>query len=431
MDEIPPEPPHPADDGPPPRPAVPAGQRACDDWSATTYDPARVAPSALLRDLGGAHQALQAELLAAYLDTLEWGGTVATDGMSPDDLLHLQAGVDRSTVGLLRTAAANRRRLPASVDATVHGVLTLQELAQVARTTSRVGRGAALARIDAEVARTAGRRAAGGAVEPGPVRLARWMVADVLHDPDRAAEDEDRELDRNRLVAQLTTDGRGRITADLDAEAITTVMGAVEAAAGPPRPDLPRPAQLAEGLLALASTSGSAPPRRPRLVATIDVADATAAVAGTLRAALVQDAPVLSARLADLLSDNAQLLVQVTDGRNPLAELKDADEVPAATRRAVRARDRGCRFPGCDAPEDWCDVHHLTPRAAGGTHEPTNLALGCRRHHRLVHRQRWRPRLDPRTASITWTRDNPDGTTTVLTSHPHDRRSTGNEVAAA
>ena len=35
-------------------------------------------------------------------------------------------------------------------------------------------------------------------------------------------------------------------------------------------------------------------------------------------------------------------------------------------RRALAARDRGCSFPGCDRPPDWCETHHVTPWVDGG-----------------------------------------------------------------
>jgi len=433
MDEIPPVPPHPADDDPPPRrdrSDEPDGRRTRDDWAdpdrAPDRTPATTAPSALLRDLGDAHQALQAELLAAYLETMDWGGTPAADGMTPDQLLVLQAGVDRATVALLRAAARNRRRLPSVLRATLERTLTLNELATIARTTSRLPRGAHLARIDARVAAAAIARDDGRPLDAGPVRLARWLTREALRElagADRDDAADDAQLERNRVTARLDLEGRGQLLADLDPEAFTLLLGAIEDAAGPPRPDTARPRQLAEGLLALATgaDAGAGSGRRVRrqVVATLDLTAATAAIAGTWRTPLAQAAPTLTARVADLLADGSDLLVQLTDGRNPLAELRDAAEVPAATRRAVLARDGGCRFPGCAAPPGWTDVHHLRPRAAGGTHEPENLAALCRRDHRRLHRQGWQARLDPTTAVLTWTRDNPDGTTTVLTSAAH------------
>ena len=52
-------------------------------------------------------------------------------------------------------------------------------------------------------------------------------------------------------------------------------------------------------------------------------------------------------------------------------------------RRALEARDRHCRFPGCRMTR-FTDGHHLTPWPKGRT-DLDNLCLLCRFHHRLVH----------------------------------------------
>ena len=49
----------------------------------------------------------------------------------------------------------------------------------------------------------------------------------------------------------------------------------------------------------------------------------------------------------------------------------------------IRARDLGCRFPGCDKPAEVCDIDHTIPWEAGGPTHPSNCALLCRAHHLL------------------------------------------------
>ena len=58
--------------------------------------------------------------------------------------------------------------------------------------------------------------------------------------------------------------------------------------------------------------------------------------------------------------------------------------VQPALRRALEARDRGCRFPGC-SHERWLDAHHVVHWADGGETSLGNTLLLCSRHHRLLH----------------------------------------------
>jgi 5-methylcytosine-specific restriction endonuclease McrA len=69
----------------------------------------------------------------------------------------------------------------------------------------------------------------------------------------------------------------------------------------------------------------------------------------------------------------------------PLDVGRRTDVVPPAIRRALIVRDEGCRFPGCDRPQSWCDAHHVVHWADGGPTSLANLALLCRRHHHAVH----------------------------------------------
>ncbi|HUB42360.1 MAG TPA: HNH endonuclease, partial [Streptosporangiaceae bacterium] len=99
----------------------------------------------------------------------------------------------------------------------------------------------------------------------------------------------------------------------------------------------------------------------------------------------------------------------------PLDILTAADTIPLHLRKAVRRRDRHCRFPGCDVPAAGCEVHHVQPRKDGGAHALTNLTLLCRFHHLVaIHRWGWVFTLHP---DGTTTAVSPDGSKT-LHSHP-------------
>jgi len=58
-------------------------------------------------------------------------------------------------------------------------------------------------------------------------------------------------------------------------------------------------------------------------------------------------------------------------------------------RRALAARDGGCRFPDCDRPPSWTEAHHITWWAHGGRTDTNNGTLLCRHHHLLIHNNGW------------------------------------------
>jgi uncharacterized protein DUF222/HNH endonuclease len=100
----------------------------------------------------------------------------------------------------------------------------------------------------------------------------------------------------------------------------------------------------------------------------------------------LDEAGVIGAEAARRLACDATLSRVITAGASePLDVGRRTPVVPAALRRALVVRDRGCRFPGCDRPPPWCDGHHLVHWADGGETSLSNLVLLCRRHHRAVH----------------------------------------------
>src|SRR5258708_2611502 len=63
--------------------------------------------------------------------------------------------------------------------------------------------------------------------------------------------------------------------------------------------------------------------------------------------------------------------------------------VSAPRMRALRVRDKGCRFHGCDRQVNWSNPHHIVYKSRGGSDKLENLVLLCFFHHRLVHEGGW------------------------------------------
>jgi hypothetical protein len=57
--------------------------------------------------------------------------------------------------------------------------------------------------------------------------------------------------------------------------------------------------------------------------------------------------------------------------------------------RALILRDKGCTFPGCHAPPQWTERHHIIHWRDGGLTNLDNLTLICDRHHDQVHTEHW------------------------------------------
>jgi hypothetical protein len=68
----------------------------------------------------------------------------------------------------------------------------------------------------------------------------------------------------------------------------------------------------------------------------------------------------------------------------PLDVGRKTRTIPPGIRRALQARDQGCRFPGCRFKR-YVDGHHVRHWADGGETKLSNLLSLCRFHHRLLH----------------------------------------------
>jgi hypothetical protein len=85
-----------------------------------------------------------------------------------------------------------------------------------------------------------------------------------------------------------------------------------------------------------------------------------------------------------LACDGALVGIVEDEHGEPLSVGRKTRAIPPAIRRALRARDRGCRFPGCTHTR-FTEGHHIEHWANGGETKLGNLITLCSFHHRLVH----------------------------------------------
>jgi hypothetical protein len=103
------------------------------------------------------------------------------------------------------------------------------------------------------------------------------------------------------------------------------------------------------------------------------------------RASHLDGGPHITAETSRRIACDASIVRLGEDAvGEPLSIGRKSRTIPPAIRRALRARDDGCRFPGC-THRSFLDGHHIDHWADGGETGLDNLVQLCRRHHRLVH----------------------------------------------
>ena len=110
------------------------------------------------------------------------------------------------------------------------------------------------------------------------------------------------------------------------------------------------------------------------------------------RAETADGLPVPRETVRRLCCDAGLVPVLESDGKQ-LDVGRRTRTIPPAIRRALRARDHGCQFPGCNETRH-IEAHHIDHWADGGETKLTNLSSFCRYHHRFLHEYgytvRWR-----------------------------------------
>jgi len=99
----------------------------------------------------------------------------------------------------------------------------------------------------------------------------------------------------------------------------------------------------------------------------------------------IEQGPHVSAETSRRICCDASITRLVEDKNGePLSSGRKSRVIPPPMRRALKARDKICRFPGC-THQHFIDGHHIKHWSDGGETCLDNLVQLCRHHHRLVH----------------------------------------------
>jgi hypothetical protein len=253
------------------------------------------------------------------------------------------------------------------------------------------------------------------------VKAVREWVAGI--DPDGTLRDA---ADvRRRFTMVVGLNGRWRLGGELDAAGGEHLKTALAAKMNGDRPtgDLRSHSERqGDALVALgreALDAGTLPEvrgERPHIRVTVDL-QALCAERGAPGFGSLGWAGPITPETARRLACDASVVRMVTGPSGlPLDVGRAQRTVTAAIRRAVELRDGHCVFAGCDAPPEWCDVHHVVHWAHGGPTSCDNGALLCERHHTSCHEGGFTIRRGPGTSR--WHTYRPDGTEVLSRAGP-------------
>ncbi|QOD93261.1 HNH endonuclease signature motif containing protein [Chryseoglobus sp. 28M-23] len=106
-----------------------------------------------------------------------------------------------------------------------------------------------------------------------------------------------------------------------------------------------------------------------------------------------QTAPLSLPTVERMLCTGTHTPILISGTGQPLDVGRTRRHFTIRQRKALAARDGGCRWVGCERPPSWTEAHHIDPWAThGGRTDVADGILLCRHHHLLVHNNGWRIR---------------------------------------
>jgi hypothetical protein len=211
-------------------------------------------------------------------------------------------------------------------------------------------------------------------------------------DPQGCAQDEAQGVEARSLEFANGDDGMVHVNGMLDKVGGAAVQAALEPLARRTGrdDDRSRERRVADALvdLCMHSLDNGAPSRRTNLQVTTSL-ETLLGLSGAPAAEIEFSLPI-SAKAVERLACDCTVTRVLLGSDSTVIDVGRARRVISGSQgKALRVRDHGCVWPGCDRPATWTSGHHLVHWINGGSTDLSNLVLLCYRHHWLVHEGEW------------------------------------------
>lgn len=228
------------------------------------------------------------------------------------------------------------------------------------------------------------------------IKHLRHLALAARHAWDPEGFEKDAEEDYENRYLYISEMGRMyKVDALLDPEGGAALKAATDALSKPLGKDDQRTAKQrrADALLEMAhhAMDQGTMPRRNGVRPHVTVTTTLEGLKGELGAAAseLEQGALVSTRTVQRLACDGTLTRVVTADSMVIDVGRATRAVSPSTKTALKARDKGCRWPSCDRPSGWCAAHHIQFVSRNGPTNLPNLLLLCHHHHRLVHEGGW------------------------------------------
>jgi uncharacterized protein DUF222/HNH endonuclease len=211
-------------------------------------------------------------------------------------------------------------------------------------------------------------------------------------DPKGCANEEAQSVEARSLKLASSDDGTVFITGYLDkvgGAAVRTALEPLAKRAGKDD-DRPRDRRVADALvdLSMHALDHGLVPQRAHLQVTASL-ETLFGLPGAAGANMEFSLPI-SAKAVERLACDCVVTRIVLGSDSTVIDVGRAKRtISGPQRKALKVRDCGCTWPGCDRPVSMTEGHHLINWIHNGPGDLQNLTLLCYRHHWMVHEGGW------------------------------------------